>query len=482
MTAGDLDRSMHELGHFVATEVTAQLDRASIDHFVTSRRGDGLSFGLRLVDRGRALDALAELGSAGWFLEWEDGSRRGVEPLATVGSSRHVRRARSWVVFRAHSWGAHAVGNGQGTELTFWSIGTSGQLEKVGTRGHERFDQRCPSTVETIDGRPYPGNTAFPVGANFETVADPIDIVYTWVDGADPEWLESFRATAQAEGRQLDDTALDPARYRSRDELLYSLRSVWANCGWVRTIWIVTAGQRPDWLADADDRVRIVDHGDILPAEALPTFNSHAIEAALHRIEGLAEQFIYFNDDMFVGRSVRPELFFTPNGLARVFSSGARPPGIEDDQTLAVDTGARRGRELLAERFGRVVTDKPYHSPYPLLKSVCFDMERDFAEIVQRTQLSRFRSSTDVSTAASFGQHLAIATRRAVFGDIATEYVHVESGRLDWHLDRIRFGGDLDTFCINETSAAMGSDAAREQRLASFFAEQFPIVAPWERS
>ena len=222
-------------------------------------------------------------------------------------------------------------------------MGTSGQLELVGTRGHERFDQHCGRTVETVDGCEYPGRSAFPVGSDLARMVEPIDIVYTWVDGADPSWQEAFRATAREHGRRVDEVALDPARYRSRDELRYSLRSVWAFCGWARRIHIVTAGQVPDWLVE-DDWIRVVDHSGILPADALPTFNSHAIESALHHIDGLAEHFIYFNDDMLVGRSLRPDDFFTSNGLALVFQGGARVPGVEDDDTLAVDTAARRGR------------------------------------------------------------------------------------------------------------------------------------------
>ena len=48
----------------------------------------------------------------------------------------------------------------------------------------------------------------------------------------------------------------------------------------------------------------------------LPTHNSHAVEAQLHRIEGLAEHFLYSNDDMFFGRPVAPELFFSPAGIS----------------------------------------------------------------------------------------------------------------------------------------------------------------------
>ena len=360
--------SLFELGHDVATTVSEILTAAGVAHFAVDRRGDGIEFGVELDDRPAAISALAALHQPGWFVEWVGGRRHGLVPASSAAGDPRVQHGRKLVVFRAHSWAERAVGRDQGAVISFWAPGTSGQLEKIGVRSQERFDPRCPTTEEIIDGRRYPGRTAFPVGANLEHVAEPIDIVYTWVDGADPDWQEAFRATAAASGRSVDEAALDAARYHSRDELKYSLRSVWAYCGWVRKIWIVTAGQRPEWLGD-DPRIGLVDHRDILPASALPTFNSHAIEAALHHIDGLAEQFVYFNDDMLVARSLRPETFFTPNGLPLVFQSSARPPGVEDEDTLAVDTGARRGRELLAEHFGRVVTGKPYHSPYPLSRS-----------------------------------------------------------------------------------------------------------------
>lgn len=480
--AGPLSMSTADLGHAIATDVVEALRSGDITPFAVDRSGDGLQFGVDLSERPAALEALiAGLGDHGGHLRWFDGSKSGLVAISDAAGERSVHRARAWEVFRAHSWGDTVVGSEQATEISFWQIGASGRAERIGTRGLERFDVRSQPTVEVIDGHEYPGNTAFPVGANFEHVADPIDIVYTWVDGSDPAWVEAFKTTAAAAGRSVDEVALDPARYRTRDELRYSLRSVWAYCGWVRKIWIVTAGQVPDWLVD-DDRVTVVDHTEILPADALPTFNSHAIESALHHIDGLAEHFIYFNDDMAIGRPVRPELFFTPNGLARVFQSDARVEGVEDDNTLAVDTGAIRGRELLAERFGRVVTAKPLHAPYPLRRSTMQRMETEFADIVGRTAHSRFRSPTDLSIAASFAQHYGLATADSVLGEISEEYVHVESGRLQWHLDRIRLSGAYDTFCINETKDGSGGAADREERIAEFFEQMFPIPSPWERT
>ena len=55
--------------------------------------------------------------------------------------------------------------------------------------------------------------------------------------------------------------------------------------------------------------IRVVPHSEIFPDTGdLPTFNSHAIEACLHRIPDLSENFLYFNDDVFLGRPRRKDL------------------------------------------------------------------------------------------------------------------------------------------------------------------------------
>ena len=52
-----------------------------------------------------------------------------------------------------------------------------------------------------------------------------------------------------------------------------------------------------------------MDHREIIEQEYLPTFNSHVIEANLHKIPNLSEHFIYFNDDVFVAKLYRRAIF-----------------------------------------------------------------------------------------------------------------------------------------------------------------------------
>ena len=130
-----------------------------------------------------------------------------------------------------------------------------------------------------------------------------IDLVIAWVDGSDPAWQAEKGKYAAPEGDS-------PARYRDTGLLKYWFRSVEAFAPWARRIWFVTWGHLPPFLQPDHPRLRVIRHEEFIPAEYLPTFNSHTIELNLHRIPELSEHFIYFNDDMFLLRPTEPEDFF----------------------------------------------------------------------------------------------------------------------------------------------------------------------------
>jgi hypothetical protein len=75
---------------------------------------------------------------------------------------------------------------------------------------------------------------------------------------------------------------------------------------WARRVYVVTAAaQRPDCIGPDE----FVVHHEALGLR-MPTFNSHAIEASLHRIPGLSEHFVYFNDDYYARRPLSVRAFF----------------------------------------------------------------------------------------------------------------------------------------------------------------------------
>ena len=137
----------------------------------------------------------------------------------------------------------------------------------------------------------------------------PIDVVYMWCDGSDPKFIEEKKKRQTQLGLQWNENNLGSIRFFDNNELKYSLRSVSKYLPWVNHIYIVTNKQKPVWLKDHQN-LTVVDHTDIIPKELLPTFNSVTIEMYLHRIPGLSEHFLFFNDDMFINAPLAPTFFF----------------------------------------------------------------------------------------------------------------------------------------------------------------------------
>jgi len=107
----------------------------------------------------------------------------------------------------------------------------------------------------------------------------PIDVVYTWVNGSDPVFLENLQKHVP-----IVDLGAAASRFSDKDELRYSLRSLEMYAPWVRHVYIVTNGQIPNWLDMDNPRMTLVTHEDIfLNKSDLPTFSSPAIESHIHR-------------------------------------------------------------------------------------------------------------------------------------------------------------------------------------------------------
>jgi len=138
-----------------------------------------------------------------------------------------------------------------------------------------------------------------------------IDIVLPWVNPSDPKWQEERNAYS---GEKLSTSDSREIRFRDWDNLQYLFRGIEKYAPWVRKIHFITYGHIPKWLNVDHSKINIVNHKDFIPAEYLPTFSSHVIELNMHRIKGLSENFIYFNDDIFIIDKLKENDFFQ-NGL-----------------------------------------------------------------------------------------------------------------------------------------------------------------------
>ena len=91
-------------------------------------------------------------------------------------------------------------------------------------------------------------------------MSNPIDIVYLWCDSSNEEWNSLRLETAKKYNVKIKNPASSECRYRSHDELKYSLRSLDKYAPWVRNIFIVVddCTSLPSWLDIRHDRIRVV--------------------------------------------------------------------------------------------------------------------------------------------------------------------------------------------------------------------------------
>lgn len=309
----------------------------------------------------------------------------------------------------------------------------------------------------------------------------PIDVVYTWVDSSDPEWRQKFESYS---GRNLAEDfhheAKGDQRFRSRDELRYSLRSLSMYAPWVRHVYIVTDDQVPEFINFDKPGITLVDHSEIAKVpEALPVFNSSAITTWLHRIPELSEHYIYLNDDVFIGREVSPARFYTPSGLARVFPShNRRPfgsPSALDEPHINI---TRNIRALLEREFGRSISRSVKHTPHAQLLSVQLEMEKRFPDAYDRTSRSRFRHHDDIAADQLFHYYGQI-TGRAVAGSIRYAYVNTGDRRNEPELERLLATRGREVFCINDVPEE-DAEPMTDATVRGFLDAYFPLPSKWE--
>ncbi|MET8151566.1 stealth family protein [Actinoplanes sp. NPDC049668] len=475
--------------------VTAVLDGAGIDYFCVRPMSNAKSaVAVHRRDRARTLAALT--GAAGLA-----GAEIRTGDVSDAGFRAH-RRGKTGIQVYFSVTDPHAttvLGSGSACEIEFWSTarGVDGAPDSIKAPRGNRVAATLPAAAEyrqapaialselmpvTDDGPSYRTRSEF-AEAPAESVRFPIDVVYTWVDGNDPDWVQRKNAALSAIGQeQINTIATNQSRFISRDELKYSLRSIVTFAPWVRRIFLVTDDQVPPWLDDSDPRLTVVPHRELFGGTGvLPTFNSHAIESRLHRIPGLAEHFIYFNDDMFVGRPVPPTAFFHANGIAKFFQSTAQleagPATVFD---APVTAAGKNNREFIRQFFERTVTQKMQHVPYPLQKSVLEELETRLPEEVGQTARHQFRHPDDLSIPSSLQHYWAYLTKRAVPGSIKYTYADLAHASTPVQLAFLLARRHCDVFCLNDTDSATVALTEQAAMLADFLPQYFPFRSPFE--
>lgn len=254
--------------------------------------------------------------------------------------------------------------------------------------------------------------------------SEKIDIVITWVDFNDPVWRSEYNKYVSDKNKTNNQVA-GKARYAAHDTFKYLFRGIEKYASWVNKVFFVTFGHVPSWLNTECEKIVIVKHTDFIPEQYLPTFNSNAILLNLHRIKGLSEHFILFNDDMYLTNFCKKNDFFR-HGLPcdfgvenPIFSPNFDPFWDMMLNNLCVinrnfskkqahKTGFFKWFNL---RYGmknivRNICNLPYkkftgfydcHLPNSHLKSVYEEIWEKEYDICNQTCLNKFRSNNDIT-------------------------------------------------------------------------------------
>ena len=299
-----------------------------------------------------------------------------------------------------------------------------------------------------------------------------MDAVITYVDGLDPLWQEDYRRT-------VGDSILKK-RFRDWGTLKYLLRGIHTYMPFVRNIYLVVAreSQIPEWVDRS--RLNIVLHSDIIPKEYLPTFNSTTIELFLHRIPGLDEEYVYFNDDVFPVAPCREQDFFE-EGRAHIpfrFCHSSRnlfKQHCANSDALAAEAALHFG-PLPANAPAPPTFLRPQHGCSCMLKSRCeelFELKKDalFASI------SPIRESRNINQYV-FPDYLFYRgfTHPAGFSCKHISLAVIPAFAIHRYIVHPR----KQFVCINDVQMVEKRFARYRRSVLKAFEEAFPVPSPYE--
>ncbi len=333
-----------------------------------------------------------------------------------------------------------------------------------------------------------------------------IDFVITWVDGNDPVWRQEKREYSEKEGLIAPGTNADSeSRYREWNILHYWFRAVEKYAPWVNKVYFITYGHLPPFLKTEHPKLKIVNHKDFIPEEYLPTYNSNVIEMNIHRIEGLSEHFVLFNDDMFLNAPVRPEQFFKDGIPCEEGIEGLIVPTGENDiyyHILLNDIGLInkhfRKRQVIKNSFFKWYSLKygfnmlqnvflaPWrvfngiknaHLPVALCKSTLAHLWEVEYEECDGTSRHRFRDITDISQYLI--RYWQLAEGRFWPRKSIGQYFDIRNEQYEDVLNAIR-EGKHQMICINDVGDKFDFERCT-QRIQEAFDTRLPEKSSFER-
>lgn len=306
----------------------------------------------------------------------------------------------------------------------------------------------------------------------------PIDVVIAWVDGSDPVLNEKRMNFFMGE-KHTNSSGARPTRFASNNEIKYCILSIMKFAPFVRNIFIVTDGQDPIVYEDVSryfperlNSIRIVDHKEIFKGyeKYLPTFNSTSIETMIWRIEGLSENFVYFNDDFFLVRGVQPEDWFVNNSpvlrgkwmiapIKKVIKNKILRAyhkfflNSEYQVKFSFYVGQWNAAKLLGRKFTYFFN---CHTPYVFNKKVFEQYFKDNQPVMLKNISYRFRNQ-DQFNLTTLANHLEIIEGNRNFAKINRGYIvpsYYSRKQLIKRMKRCEVDPNIKSVCVQSLDTA----------------------------
>ena len=279
-----------------------------------------------------------------------------------------------------------------------------------------------------------------------------IDFVFPFVDNKDPIWQNAYIEKR----RELNlSTEMNTVRFRDWELLRYLFRGIEKYMPWIRKIHMIVSNpeQIPTWLDTS--KVHIVLHKDIIPKEFLPTFNSTTIEMFLGNIEGLANNFIYSNDDFYPTAPMEASDFFE-KGIPKL---SFKTDSGQNTMFKQVEYGTQK---IIADHLG-IQLPNP-NDMFVKIPHTMTPMSKTTVNLVARTFRNQIKDSiTPFRTNRNFNQYIYtyynLFTEQYLDSERTYHYFQFKEGEQPqgYITDKVKVIADYiinqktQTICINDT-------------------------------
>jgi hypothetical protein len=295
-----------------------------------------------------------------------------------------------------------------------------------------------------------------------------MDVVVLYVNCDDLEWQKDYHSKFK--------TKYKPNRFRDWGTFKYWFRGIAKNLPWIDNIYLVVSrkSQVPSWLDTS--KVKVVLHEDIIPNQFLPIFNSCGIEIFIPFIKGLSEEFLYFNDDIFVMNPCGPATFFE-NGKSHCY---LRERNINRNKSNTYRHQCLNSTNYAREALGMESTETylfPHHWASPMYKSDCLEVFGKCKDKIH-AQMSPLRTPENVNQYIYLDyQFLKGHTTNA---EVSHSYVAFDDVSILDVVKRIR-SGNKKILCINDAGVSPEKYPMYKQQVLGAFKVKFPVKCKYEK-